>query len=77
MRRMGQFKKKYGIVDSNIDTLYKQIQKRDFLDINRKIAPLKKEKGTKVINNTTCKRVDTVKKMLFVIHKRYPELAID
>jgi cytidylate kinase len=60
-----------------LDAIYKQIQKRDDLDTNRKLAPLKPGEGTKVVNNSKIKRVDTVRRMLRVIHKRFPELAVD
>jgi cytidylate kinase len=76
-RRIRQFKKRFGISNVSLDTIYKQIQKRDYLDINRKIAPLRKEKNAKVINNTALKRINSVKRMLFIIHKRFPELTID
>ncbi|MDR3249735.1 MAG: (d)CMP kinase [Mycoplasmataceae bacterium] len=76
-RRLRQYKKRYGIHNVSLDTIYKQIQRRDDLDINRKLAPLKINEGTKIINNSMIKRIDTVKRMLNIIHRRFPELKID
>jgi cytidylate kinase len=76
-RRLRQYVKRYGIHDATLDTIYKQIQKRDSLDINRKLAPLKPNPKSKIINNSMIKRVDTVRRMLNIVHKRYPELKID
>jgi cytidylate kinase len=77
MRRLRQYKKKYGVDNVSLDTIYKQIKKRDDLDMLRTISPLKINKGTKVINNTCLKREETVKRMLSVVHARFPELVIN
>jgi cytidylate kinase len=76
-RRLRQYKKRYGVQNVTLDTIYKQIARRDELDTNRKIAPLKPLPTSKVINNSMIKRVDTVRRMLSVIHKRFPELKVD
>jgi cytidylate kinase len=76
-RRLRQYKKRYGVHNVTLDAIYKQIQKRDDLDTNRKLAPLKPNDATKVINNSKIKRIDTVRRMLRVIHKRFPELRVD
>jgi cytidylate kinase len=74
---MRQYKKRFGVHEVTIDQIYKQIQKRDDLDMNRKIAPLVPYKESKIINNTAIKRVDTVKRILTLFHKRYPEVPVD
>ncbi|MDR2636547.1 MAG: (d)CMP kinase [Mycoplasmataceae bacterium] len=76
-RRLRQYVKRYGIHDATLDNIYKQIKKRDSMDINRKLAPLRPNPNSKVINNSMIKRVDTVRRMLFIVHKRFPELKID
>jgi len=76
-RRARQYKKKFGVGNVSLQTIYKQIDDRDSLDINRKIAPLKPEVGSKIINNSKIKRVETVYRMLNIVHKRFPELKIN
>jgi cytidylate kinase len=76
-RRLKQYRKRYGIHDVTLDTIYKQIKKRDDLDIKRKIAPLKPQPFSKIINNSMIKRINTVCRMLNIIHKRFPELKLD
>lgn len=76
-RRLRQYIERYGVQNVSLETIYKQIKRRDDLDINRKIAPLKAIAGTKVVNNTKLKRIDTVKRMLIVVHARFPDWEID
>ncbi|MDR2568531.1 MAG: (d)CMP kinase [Mycoplasmataceae bacterium] len=78
-RRLRQYVKRYGVNQHQVslNTIYKQIERRDSLDMKRKLSPLKFEPGMKVINNSMIKRIDTVKRMLKVIHKKYPELDIN
>jgi len=75
-RRARQYKKKFGVSNVSFGSIYKQIYDRDKLDTDRKIAPLRTEKGSKVINNSKIKRLETVHRMVNIVRKRFPELPI-
>jgi cytidylate kinase len=76
---MRQYIERYGVSSVSLNQIYNQIKTRDDMDSERKLAPMQINSfpNTKIINNTCLKRKDTVKRMLSIVHKRFPELVID
>lgn len=68
-RRLEQYISK-GDTSSNMETVLKDIQVRDYQDMHREHSPLKVAEGAIVIDNTLCTLEETIEKMLHIIEEK-------